>query len=118
MSDALLVMTTPTGLIPTLSRNGHDSNSTSFDRTKARIIPLKIESINEEKLYLDWRSFFPTTNVYAYYIHYSCLNNGEEQAMRVSKRDRETVSSNKYRTFYFYFFSYPGSTWFTTGFHL
>ena len=118
MSDTLLVVTTPKGdLIPTLSDNNDDSYLTSFDRNKARIIPLQIESINEEKLHLDWTSFFPATNVFAYDIHYACLNNGEEQAVKVSKRHRETVSSKKCWNFYFFFF-HQGSTWFTTRFHL
>lgn len=119
MSDKLLVVTTPIrDLIPTFSDNNNDdSYLTSLDRNRTRIIPLQIESINEEKLHLDWTSFFPTTNVFAYFIHYACLNNGEEQAVKVSQRHRETVSSKNCWNFYFFFFC-QGSTCFTTGFHL
>ncbi len=93
MSKILPVITTPiTDLIPTMYYNNDDGGSTSFDRTVARIIPLQIETVNEEKLHLDWTSFLPTAAVRAYYIHYTCLNNGELQAMKVSKRYRYTVS--------------------------
>ncbi|CAF4061589.1 unnamed protein product, partial [Rotaria magnacalcarata] len=68
-----------------------DGNATSFDRSVARIIPLTIESINEEKLHIDWTSFLPTEEVRTYYIHYTCLNNGEVKSMKVAKRFRHSV---------------------------
>ncbi|CAF2333699.1 unnamed protein product [Rotaria sp. Silwood2] len=92
MSQTLTVITTPTtSLIPTIYYNNDDGSPTSFDRNIARIIPLKIESINEEKLHIDWTSFLPTAEIRAYYIHYTCLNNGEVQTMKVSKRFRHAV---------------------------
>ncbi|CAF4544485.1 unnamed protein product, partial [Rotaria sp. Silwood1] len=92
MSQTLTVITTPTtSLIPTIYYNNDDGSPTSFDRNVARIIPLKIESINEEKLHIDWTSFLPTAEIRAYYIHYTCLNNGEIQTMKVSKRFRHSV---------------------------
>ncbi|CAF4598942.1 unnamed protein product, partial [Rotaria magnacalcarata] len=58
MSATLSVITTPTtSLIPTMYYDNDDGNATSFDRSVARIIPLTIESINEEKLHIDWTSF-------------------------------------------------------------
>jgi hypothetical protein len=93
MSQKLSVITTPiSNLVPTMYYNNDDGSPTSFDRSIARIIPLQIESVNEEKLHIDWTSFLPTTAIRAYYIHYTCLNNGEVQAMKVSKRFRQTVS--------------------------
>jgi hypothetical protein len=93
MSQRLCVITTPTtNLIPTMYYNNDDGISASFDRTVARIIPLQIETISEEKLYIDWTSFLPTAAIRAYYIHYTCLNNGEIQTMKVSKRFRHAVS--------------------------
>jgi hypothetical protein len=93
MSQTLSVITTPTtSLIPTMYYNNDDGSPTSFDRNVARIIPLQIETVNEEKLHIDWTSFLPTAAVRAYYVHYTCLNNGEVQAMKVSKRFRHTVS--------------------------
>ena len=71
--------------------NNDDGSSTSFDRNIARIIPLQIESINEEKLHIDWTSFLPMTEIRSYYIHYTCLNNGKVQTMKVSKRHRHAV---------------------------
>ncbi|CAF0725940.1 unnamed protein product [Rotaria sordida] len=92
MSQTLTVITTPTtSLIPTIYYNNDDGSPTSFDRNIARIIPLKIEAINEEKLHLDWTSFLPTAEIRAYYIHYTCLNNGEVQTMKVLKRFRHFV---------------------------
>ena len=92
-SQTLSVITTPTSnLIPTIYYNNDDGTSTSFDRNIARIIPIQIESINEEKLHIDWTSFLPTTAIRAYYVHYTCLNNGEVQTMKVSKRFRHAVS--------------------------
>jgi hypothetical protein len=96
MSETLPVITTPTtNLIPTIYYDNDDGSSTSFDRTIARIIPLQIESINEEKLHLDWTSFLPTAAIRTYYVHYTCLNNGEVQTMKVSKRSRHAVSLRK-----------------------
>jgi hypothetical protein len=95
-SETLSVITSPTtNLIPTMYYNNDDGNSTTFDRTIARIIPLQIESVNEEKLHIDWTSFLPTTTIRTYYVHYTCLNNGEVQTMKVSKRFRHAVSLKK-----------------------
>jgi hypothetical protein len=96
MSQTLAVITTPTtNLIPPLFLNNNDGNSTSFDRNITRTIPIKIESINEEKLYIDWTTFLPMMDIRAYYIHYTCLNNGEVQTMKVSKRHRHAVRRKK-----------------------
>ena len=96
MSPILSVITTPTtNLVPTMYYNNDDGGSTSFDRSVARIIPLQIETVNEEKLHLDWTSFLPTAAIRAYYVHYTCLNNGEVQTMKVSKRFRHTVSEEE-----------------------
>jgi hypothetical protein len=96
MSEKLCVITTPTtNLVPTIYYNNDDGGPTSFDRSIARIIPVQIESINEEKLHIDWTSFLHTPAIRAYYVHYTCLNNGEVQAMKVSKRFRHTVSRKK-----------------------
>ena len=93
MSATLSVITTPTtNLIPTIYYNNDDGSPTSFDDSIARIIPLKLDIINEEKLYIDWTSFLPTASVRKYFIHYTCLNNGEVQATKVSKRFRYYVS--------------------------
>ena len=93
MSETLTVITTPTtNLVPTMAYHNDDGSGTSLDASIARIIPLQIESINEEKLHCDWTSFMPNKIVRAYYIHYTCLNNGEVQSMKVSKRNREAVS--------------------------
>ncbi|CAM4854988.1 unnamed protein product [Rotaria socialis] len=92
MSATLSVITTPTtSLIPTMYYDNDDGNATSFDCSVARIIPLTIESVNEEKLHIDWTSFLPTEEVRSYYIHYTCLNNGEVKSMKVSKRFRHSV---------------------------
>lgn len=92
MSQTLSVITTPvTNLLPTVYYSNDDGTATSFDRQVARIIPLQIETVNEEKLHLDWTSFLPPPNVRAYYVHYTCLINGDVQAMKVHKRTRHTV---------------------------
>lgn len=92
-SRILTVIATPTtNLIPTMYYSNDDGNSPSFDRSIARIIPLQIEPVNEEKLHLDWTSFLPTAAVRNYYVHYTCLNNAEVQTMKVSKRFRHTVN--------------------------
>lgn len=94
LSSILPVITTPTtNLIPTIYYSNDDGTATSFDRQIARIIPLHIDTVNEEKLYLDWTSFIPPANVKAYYVHYTCLINGDVQAMKISKRTRQTVES-------------------------
>ena len=93
MSDILTVITTPTtDLVPAMSYDDDHGNGTSLDARIPRTIPLQIESINEERLHCDWTSFMPNKIVRAYYIHYTCLNNGEVQSMKVSKRNREVVS--------------------------
>jgi len=74
-----------------MSYHNDDGNIASFDRTVARIIPVQIAPINEEKLHITWTSFLPTAQIHAYYIHHTCLNTGEIQAMKVSKRFREAV---------------------------
>jgi hypothetical protein len=71
MSQTLSIVTAPT--------NHHN------------MIPLQIELINEEKLHMDWTSFLPMTEIRSYYIHYTCLNNGKVQTMKVSKRHRHAV---------------------------
>jgi len=103
MSQTLSVITKPTtNLIPTMYfNNNNDGNSTSFDRNTTRTIPVQIESINEEKLYIDWATFLPMTDIRAYYIHYTCLNNGEVQTMKVSKRHRHAVRRRKTRNVVF-----------------
>ncbi|UJR33951.1 hypothetical protein I4U23_021369 [Adineta vaga] len=92
MSQTLNVITTPkTNLTPAIYYNNDDGGPTSFDQTVARIIPVQIDSVNEEKLHIDWTSFLHTPAIRAYYIHYTCLNNGEVQAMKISKRYRHAV---------------------------
>ncbi|CAF0883109.1 unnamed protein product [Adineta steineri] len=92
MSQTLPVITTPTtDLVPTVYYNNDDGGPTSFDSNIARIIPLQIEPVNEDKLHLDWTSFLHTPTIRAYYIHYTCLNNGDIQAMKVSTRNRHAV---------------------------
>jgi hypothetical protein len=92
LSQTLSVITTPTTkLIPPMFLNNNETNATSFERNITRTIPVKIESINEEKLYIDWTTFLPMMDIRAYYIHYTCLNNGEVQTMKVSKRHRHAV---------------------------
>ena len=98
MSETLPVITTPTtNLVPTMYFGNDDGSLTAFDRSVARIIPLQIETVNEEKVHLDWTSFLPTAAIRAYYVQYKCLNNGEVQAMKVSKRFRHTVSKREIR---------------------
>jgi hypothetical protein len=94
MSQTLAVITTPkTNLIPPMSfNNNNEGNITSLGRNITRTIPVKIESINEDKLYIDWTTFLPMMEIRAYYIHYTCLNNGEIQTMKVSKRHRHAVN--------------------------
>lgn len=93
MSEVLTVITAPTtDLVPTLAYHDNDGTSLSFDRTIARIIPVQIESVNEEKLHVDWTSFLPTAAVRAYFIQYTCLNTGEVHATKVPKRLRQVVS--------------------------
>ena len=114
MSQTLPVITTPTtNLVPTIYFGNDDGNSVGV----ARIIPLQIETINEEKVHLDWTSFLPTAAVRGYYVHYKCLNNGDVQAMKVSKRFRHTVSQREIR-WKKYIFLVLGFTWFTTRFYL
>lgn len=92
MSETLTVITTPTtNLVPTMAYHNDDGNVASFDHTVARIIPVQIQSINEDKLHIQWTSFLPTPQVRAYYIHYTCLNTGDIQAKKISKRHREAV---------------------------
>jgi len=97
MSQTLNVITTPTtNLIPPMYFDNNEANLTAtFDRNLPRTIPVKIESINEEKLYIDWTTFLPMMDIRAYYIHYTCLNNGEVQTMKVSKRHRHAVRRRK-----------------------
>jgi hypothetical protein len=91
MSQTLSVITTPvTNLIQT-----DDSSPRSFDRNMGRTIPIQIESINEEKLRIDWSPFIPMTEIRDYYIHYTCLNNEEIQTMKVSKKHRHAVRRKK-----------------------
>jgi hypothetical protein len=93
MSQTLSVITTPkTNLISPMSSNNNDGNATSFSRNITGTIPVKIESINEEKLNIDWTMFSPMMNIRMYYIHYTCLNNGEVQTMKVSKRHQHAVN--------------------------
>lgn len=100
-SSPLIVITTPTtDLVPTMSYHNDDGNIASFDRTVARIIPVEIEPINEEKLHIKWTSFLPTTQIRAYYIHHTCLNTGDIQAMKVSKRFREAVKRKRNEFFF------------------
>jgi len=107
MSQTLAVVTTPTtNLIPPMFLNNNDGNSTSFDRNITRTIPIKIESINEEKLYIDWTTFLPMMDIRAYYIHYTCLNNGEVQTMKVSKRHRHAVRRKKQMKILFFILSF------------
>ncbi|CAF0740560.1 unnamed protein product, partial [Didymodactylos carnosus] len=90
LSRTLSVITTPTtNLMPTVYYDNDDNGG--FDKTIARIIPVQIDSINEEKLHIDWSSFLSSKVVQAYYIQYTCLNNGDVQAIKVSKRHRHTV---------------------------
>ncbi|CAF1293197.1 unnamed protein product [Rotaria sordida] len=92
MSQTLSVLTTPaTNPIPPTYYNNNDSGSRLFDRNTVRTIPVQVESINEEKLHIDWTSFLPMTEIRAYYIHYICLNNGEIQNMQVSKRHQNAI---------------------------
>jgi hypothetical protein len=96
MSQTLSVITTPTtNLLPPMYHNNDESSPRSFDRDIGRSIPIEIESINEEKLHIDWTSFLPTMAIRAYYIHYTCLNNNEVQTMKVAKRHRHAVSEGK-----------------------
>ncbi|UJR13408.1 hypothetical protein I4U23_000423 [Adineta vaga] len=74
MSQTLSVITTPT---VRFIGNSHDEN---------RFIPVQIETINEEKLSIDWQSFIPMRDIRSYYIHSTCLNNNEIQTMQVSKQ--------------------------------
>ncbi|CAF1524841.1 unnamed protein product [Rotaria sp. Silwood1] len=93
MSHTLSVLTTPpTNPIPTMYHNHHDNSSKSFHRNiVVRTIPIQIESITEEKLQIDWTSFLPTIEIRAYYIHYTCLNNGEIQTIQISTRHRNAI---------------------------
>ncbi|CAF1469981.1 unnamed protein product, partial [Adineta ricciae] len=92
MSQTLCVITTPTtDLVPTIYYNNDDGNALTLDQNIARIIPVQIDSINEERLHVDWTSFLHTPSIRAYYVHYTCLNNGEVQAMKISKRHRHAV---------------------------
>lgn len=122
MSATLVVITTPTtSLIPTIYYDNNDGIGTSFDRTVARIIPLQIEPINEEKLHLDWTSFLSTDEIRAYYVQYTCLNNGEVKTMKVSKKFRHCVSCKEvgiYRKKEKTFLIHQGFTCLTTRFYL
>ena len=96
MSQTLAVVTTPkTNVLPPMFSSNTDGNLTTFDRTTIRSIPVKIESINEDKLYVDWTTFLPIIDIRSYYIHYTCLNNSEVQTMKVSKRHRHAVSNRR-----------------------
>jgi hypothetical protein len=88
MSQTLSVVTTPT---TNFIQTDDSTTPTSSDRNTGRIIPVQIESINEEKLQIDWTSFVPMTEIRDYYIHYTCLNNDEIQTLKVSKRHRHAV---------------------------
>lgn len=92
MSQTLSVLTTPpitTNSSPPTYYN--TPSQKALTRTMPQIIPIEVESMNEDKLHLDWSDFFPLTDISAYYVHYTCLNNGEIQTMRVSKRNRHAV---------------------------
>lgn len=85
ISQTLSVITTPqTTTSPRLSDN-------NANRHVARTIPVKIDSINEQKLNVDWSAFVPMMDIRGYYVHYTCLNNAEVQTVKLSKRHRNTV---------------------------
>lgn len=92
ISQTLSVITTPqtTTSLPS-SGNNANRNAVSFDRNVPRTIPVKIDSINEEKLNVDWSTFVPMMDIRVYYVHYTCLNNAEIQTVKLSKRHRNTV---------------------------
>ena len=90
MSQTLSVITTPT-----IPLNNDESSPRSFDRTIPSIISVQIESISEEKVRVDWTTFLPRTDIHVYYVHYTCLNNGEIQTMKVSKRHQQAVRRKK-----------------------
>jgi hypothetical protein len=96
MSETLTVITQPPeNLIPQQSFGGNLNNSMFFNEQRACIIPIEINSINEEKLLIDWSSFLPTAQVAAYFIHYTCRNTGEIQSKKISQRCRQMVSINE-----------------------
>lgn len=96
MSQTLSVLTTPPEKSKsTMHRNSSDASPNTFNRTINRTIPIQIDSINEEKLHIDWTPFLPMAEIDAYYIHYTCLNNGEIQTVKVSKRHRHAVRTKK-----------------------
>ncbi|CAF4237631.1 unnamed protein product [Rotaria socialis] len=94
MSQTLSVLTTPptNSSQPTYYTSTSSSHSQKpLNRNITRSIPVQIESMNEDKLHLDWTAFIPMIDIAAYYVHYTCLNNGEVQTLRVSKRNRHAV---------------------------
>ena len=82
LSQTLSVITTP---------QTNSTPPTTFDRTVPRTIPVKIDPVNENKLYIDWSTFVPMIDIRGYYIHYTCLNNADIQTVKLSKRHRNTV---------------------------
>ncbi|CAF3616975.1 unnamed protein product [Adineta steineri] len=79
MSQTLAVITTP---------------AMQINNNMTPAISIQVESINEEKLHVNWKTFVPMIEIRCYYIHYTCLNTGEIQTMKVSKRYRHATIRN------------------------
>lgn len=79
-------------MMPKLPYHNDDGITTSFDNSIARIIPVQIEAIDEERIHIDWESFLPTAAVRCYYVHATCLNTGNIKVTKIPKRTRETVN--------------------------
>ena len=87
MSHTLAVITTPP--LPPPPPPPVYSRSNEIN---AKSIPVQMESINEDKISIDWSTFFPLRDIAAFYIHYTCLNNNDIQTVKVSQRHRSIVN--------------------------
>ncbi|CAF0920401.1 unnamed protein product [Adineta ricciae] len=79
MSQTLSVVTTPT---------------VRFVESEDGMIPVRMETLNEEKVSLDWRTFSPRKEIRAYYVHYTCLNNKKVKTMKILKHNQHTILKN------------------------
>lgn len=92
MSQTLAVVTTPTRNQILQTMFYPDESSTRNNERPSTIV-VQIDPISEERLQLDWSMYLAPLNIRAYYIQYICLNNGEIQTMKISKRHQKTVRS-------------------------
>lgn len=81
MSQTLSIVTAPT---------------VRFAENEDGMIHVRLETLNEEKVSLDWSGFSPRKEIRAYYVHYTCLNNKKVKTMKILKHNQQTVRERSY----------------------